>query len=82
MLDLAKRLLERGAPLEVENKWGGTVLDSTAHFAVHMPVEGVDYRAALEALIAAGADVSVLRGYEPGHPLIEELLQRHGNRAR
>jgi ankyrin repeat protein len=78
MLELMERLLERGAPLEVKNTWGGTVLDSTAYFALHQPVHGVDYQRVLEILIARGANVDVLRGYPPGNELIDALLQRHG----
>jgi hypothetical protein len=79
-IPLIERLVKLGAPLEVENKWGGTVLDSTAHFAYHSPMEGVDYLTTMEALIAAGAEVSVLRGYPPGHQVIDELRHRHGVR--
>lgn len=76
-MDLVSKLLERGAPLEVKNTWGGTVLDSTAYFAVFQPVEAVNYSAVLETLIAAGANIGVLRGYPPGNELIDDLLQRH-----
>jgi hypothetical protein len=75
---LIERFVKLGAPLEVENKWGGTVLDSTAHFACHSPMEGIDYLATLEALIATGAEARVLRSYPPGNRVIDELRRRHG----
>jgi hypothetical protein len=78
MMPLVTRLLRHGAPLEVKNQWGGTVLDSTAYFACFMPVRGVDYRPVMETLIAAGADVEVLREYPSGHELIDGLRRRHG----
>lgn len=81
LMDIGRRLLERGAPLEVKNTWGGTVLDSTAYFAVFQPIDGVDYSAVLEFLIGAGADVGVLRAYPAGNELIDDLLQRHGGRS-
>jgi hypothetical protein len=56
------------------------VLDSTAYFAMFMPVEGVDYMAVMERLIAAGANVDVLAPYPPGNAAIDELRRRHGVR--
>ena len=55
-MDVVDALLRRGAPLEAVNVWGGTVLDSTASFAVYQPFPGIDYAAVLGRLIAAGAD--------------------------
>jgi hypothetical protein len=57
-LELIARLVRLGAPLDAENQWGGTVLSSTAHFAEHSPIPGVDYRATMDALIAAGGGAS------------------------
>lgn len=79
--DLVKGLLERRAPLEVENIWGGTVLNSTLHFALYQPVDGVNYPAVIETLLTAGADVGVVNPFPTGNELIDELLQRHGARS-
>jgi hypothetical protein len=79
-VSLVDRLLRLGVPLEVENVWGGTVLDSTAHFAAFMPVEGVDYMVVLERLIGAGANVAILAPYPPGTLVIDELRRQHGVR--
>jgi ankyrin repeat protein len=79
-LDLMAALIKRGAPLEKENVWGGTVLDSTVYFAVNQPLSGVDYPRALEALIAAGANVSAVTPFPTGHAVIDELLRRYGAR--
>jgi hypothetical protein len=76
MVGVVRRLLSLGAPLEVLNGWEGTVLGSTIHFAVHMPVKGVDYPAMLETLIAAGANVNA--AYPSGDERIDALLRRHG----
>jgi ankyrin repeat protein len=75
MTRLMEDLLRRQAPLEVKNAWHGTVLDSTLHFAVFMPVKGVDYLPVVERLIAAGANTSVIDPY-PDHPLIDYLRRR------
>jgi len=79
MMDLIKVLLERGAPLEVKNRWGGTVLASTAYFAIYQPVQGVDYPAVLEALLDAGADVSAA-AWAADDERIADVLRRHGAR--
>ena len=80
-LDVVQLLLARGAPLEVENIWGGTVLNSTLHFAFNDPAKGVDYIPIIEALLGAGADVSVVNSFFPtGNARIDEVLRRHGAR--
>ncbi len=76
MTEVVNKLLALGAPLEVKNAWEGTVLASTIHFAVHMPVNGVDYVAVIERLIASGADVHA--AYPSGNERIDEQLRRHG----
>ncbi len=76
MVGVVRRLLALGAPLEALNRWEGTVLGSTIHFAIHMPVEGVDYPAMLEMLIAAGANVNA--AYPSGDERIDAFLKRHG----
>jgi ankyrin repeat protein len=74
-MDVVGELLRRGAPLEVENVWDGTVLSSTAFFATQMPVPGVDYRAVLERLLAAGADAR-RAAWAADDPRIGPLLRR------
>jgi hypothetical protein len=76
LMDLISRLLSLGAPLEVENIWGGTVLDSTAYFAESQPVTGVDYPAVLEMLATAGAELRVLDGYPVESRVVAEFLRR------
>jgi ankyrin repeat protein len=80
MMDLIERLVKLRAPLEVENQWGGTVLNSTLHFALFQPTAGVDYPAVIETLLEAGADVSIAGPYPSGNEQIDEVLRRHGNR--
>ena len=77
-LDVVTLLLQRGAPLEVTNRWGGTVLDSTVYFAVKANPNDEDYAAVIALLIAAGADVGAV--YLPtGNARIDALLQGKGN---
>jgi len=76
MTAVVRRLISLGAPLEWLNRWEGTVLGSTIHFAVHMPVKGVDYPALVESLIVAGADVNA--AYPSGDERFDALLRKHG----
>ena len=71
------RLLALGAPLELENQWGGTVLTPTLHFAVYIPLPGVDYASVVERLVKAGADVSVVDPFPTGDVAIDEVLRPH-----
>jgi len=75
-LDVMEVLIARGAPLEVQNRWGGTVLDSTAFFAYHAPDGRIDYEPVLERLIAAGARIQAV-GYPTGHEVIDRVMKRH-----
>jgi ankyrin repeat protein len=77
-MDVVKRLVAAKVPLEVENMWEGTVLDSTAHTAAYMPVAGVDYGAIFKVLVGAGADVSVLAPYPAGTKAIDDVRLAHG----
>jgi hypothetical protein len=53
---LVKRLLLLGAPLEVLNRWGGTVLEHAGHGFEHGPFD-IDFVPAFQSLLAAGAKV-------------------------
>jgi hypothetical protein len=55
-LGLIKRLLDLGAPLEVINRWGGTVLEHAGYGFENGP-SGVDFLPTFETLLAAGAKI-------------------------
>ena len=55
-LNLVKRLLELGAPLEVINQWGGNVLEHAGYGFAHGPLD-VDFVPTFETLLAAGAKI-------------------------
>ncbi len=78
--NVVSRLIASGAPLELENTWGGTVLNSTLHFALYMPRSGVDYPALVQALIEAGADVTVVDPEPSGNAAIDAVLARARSR--
>ena len=81
-LTLVTLLLERGAPLEVENTWGGTVLDSTVYFALNAPrttpCSSHGYPAVIEALLADGAEPAAVTPFPTGDGELDGVLRRHG----
>jgi hypothetical protein len=76
-LDTVKLLIERGAPLEQENMYGGTVLGCTVWSAIHEP--RADHIQIIEALIAAGANIEAA-DYPTGNKRVDETLRRHGEK--
>ena len=77
LVDIMDILLARGAPLEVRNTWGGTVVDSTCWFAANAPVEGVDYPTVIERLLSAGADVNEIYPPLTGITAVDEVILRY-----
>ena len=77
LIDVMKMLIAKGAPLEVRNVWGGTVLDSTVFSALNYPYKGVDYPAVLEVLLAAGANVEAVDPPMTGIPAVDAILDRY-----
>ena len=55
-LSIVKLLLDRGAPLEEINAWGGTVLEHAGHGFEHGPAN-IDFVPTFETLLAAGAKI-------------------------
>lgn len=77
-LDMVKRLIRRGAPLEKKNVYEGTVLDSTLWFAYNVsPAEFArnDYPAVIDTLIAAGARTDL---YPEMQKYIDGVYRRAG----
>jgi hypothetical protein len=72
-LEIIQLLLERNAPLEVENIYGGTVLDQALWSSVNSGLD-VDYVPVIEMLIAAGAKVDPK--WSTGNKRIDEVLRR------
>jgi len=69
-LSIVKLLLDRGAPLEEINQWGGTVLEHAAWGFEHGAPD-TDFAAVFETLLAAGAKI---RGR--WLPLLQRLKSR------
>jgi ankyrin repeat protein len=74
-VDLVKFLIERKAPLEVKNNYGGTVLGQTTWAAMNDPHE--NHARIVEMLIDAGAKVDQA-DYPTGNESVDEVLRRHG----
>ena len=77
-LDTIKMLIERKAPLELVNMYGGTVLGCTVWSAINEP--RVDHVAIIEALLAAGASVDEAE-YPTGNDRVDEVLRRCGAKS-
>ena len=73
-----KLLIERKAPLEIKNMYGGTVLGCTVWSAIHEPRR--DHLAIIKALLEAGANVEAAE-YPSGNARVDELLRRYGEPA-
>ena len=78
-LDTVKMLLERKAPLEVLNVYGGTVLGQVT-WSVMNGDPGIDYVPIIEMLLDAGANVEAA-DYPTGNERVDKVLQRHGARS-
>jgi len=75
-VDMIKLLIARGAPLELKNVWGGTVLGQ-ATWGVMNEKAGPDYVGVIQTLLEAGAMVEEA-DYPTGDAHIEDMLRRHG----
>jgi len=77
-LDTVKSLLRRNAPLEVKNRYGGTVLGQALWSAAHGGDSEI-YIEIIETLIAAGAEVP--RRHVPVNRRVDDWLEKHGSHA-
>lgn len=74
-LETVKLLIERRAPLEIKNMYGGTVLGMAVWSAINEP--RANHLAIIEALLVAGAKVGEA-GYPTGNRAVDEVLRRCG----
>ena len=77
-LETVKLLIQRKAPLETKNMYGGTVLGTAVWSAINEPRP--DHIAIIEALINAGVRLDVT-GYPTGNERVDQVLQQHGAKA-
>lgn len=70
-------LLDRDAPLEIVNDYGGTVLDTLCWAAVNMPKPHVDYPALVQTLLKAGAKKDAVSPFPSGNTEIDALLRQY-----
>jgi ankyrin repeat protein len=74
-LATVKLLIERNAPLEQKNMYGGTVLGCAVWSAINEP--RADHVVIIEALLAAGAKIDESE-YPTGSQRVDEVLRRYG----
>lgn len=77
-LEVVKLLLERKAPLEIRNMYGGTVLGATVWAACNEPRP--NQVQVIETLLEAGADVKQAE-YPSGREDVDALLRKFGATA-
>jgi ankyrin repeat protein len=76
--DTVKLLLRHNVPLELKNRYGGTVLGQAVWSAAHGGDVEV-YIAIFEALVNAGAKIR--ESHPPVNPPVDSWLAAHGSRA-
>src|SRR6266542_2568584 len=74
-LEMIKLLLDRGAPLEVKNVYGGTVLGQATWSVMHGD-PSIDFGPVIEALLVAGARIEEA-DYPTGNKGVDEVLRSH-----
>lgn len=76
-VDLMDELLHRNAPLEVLNKYGGTVIDTTVWGFSHYPDPDKPMEFILQRLIGAGADIKAISPYPTNNERVDGFLSQY-----
>ena len=74
-LELTDLLVQKGAPLELENNYGGTVIDSLVWGCVHSNGNRGQLSAVLKLLVDAGADPSKISPWPTGDDEIDLIVR-------
>ena len=77
-VDCVRLLIERGAPLDARNDYGGTVIDSTVWGFANSDGDDRHCREILKLLITAGANVHDVSPFPSGHDEADALLREFG----
>ncbi len=76
-VELMEELLARKAPLEILNKYGGTVIDTTVWGYSHYPDPDKPMEFILQRLIDEGADLKAISPYPTKDPRIDGFLSQY-----
>ena len=76
-IEVMEVLLQHGAPLEVLNTYGGTVLDGAVYGFVKSPHPPATAEQTIKRLLAAGANAAAVNPYPTGNATIDALLEPH-----
>ncbi|MEM6342487.1 MAG: ankyrin repeat domain-containing protein [Bacteroidota bacterium] len=76
-VDLMEELLQRNAPLEILNKYGGTVIDTTVWGYSHYPDPDKPMEFILQRLIDEGANLKAISPYPTKDPRIDGFLSQY-----
>ena len=77
-IEATKILLEKGAPLEQENNYGGTVIDSAVWGYANSDGLGQNADAIIRLLHGAGANLSKISPFPSGHEISDRVLVELG----
>jgi hypothetical protein len=69
-----RMLIDRGAPLEAKNDYGGTVLDFAVWVISNQPGKGRDWRGLVDMLLAAGADSEAAGGSDAVETALRQVI--------
>lgn len=73
-LDCVTLLIDKGAPVEAENNYGGTVIDSTVWGYANSNGDDRNCREILKLLAAAGADPFLVSPFPSGHAQSDQVI--------
>ncbi|MEL7534882.1 MAG: ankyrin repeat domain-containing protein [Bacteroidota bacterium] len=76
-IDLMEELLARNAPLEILNKYGGTVIDTTVWGYAHYPDPDKPMEFILQRLIDEGANIKAISPYPTHNERIDGFLSQY-----
>ena len=77
-VELVELLIARGAPLELENRYGGTVLDSTVWGIAQSNGDETNCEPVIRALVHAGAQLNRVTPFPSGNKRVDDILRELG----
>ena len=75
-VDAVKFLLDQGAPLELKNIYGGTVIDGTVWGYANSDGNPIHAEEILTLLANAGADLSAISPFPSGNEKVDKIVQK------
>ncbi|MDB4534428.1 ankyrin repeat domain-containing protein, partial [Vicingaceae bacterium] len=77
-IDSVNFLIEQKAPLELQNNYGGTVIDGAVWGWINSDGDATNGQAILNALVNAGADIEAVSPFPSGNLTVDSILVELG----